>query len=483
MHILLITPWLTIGGADRVHLDLMRQLTRRGCRFSVVTTLPAKHEWRPLFEELTPDVVTLHPTIAPAQQPAFARDLIRSRGIHAVLIGNSQFGYALLPYLRSCCRDVAFLDLLHAVEPRWRDGGYPRLSLDHAAWLDLSITVSRDLRDWMIARGGDPARIEVCYANIDADVWNPALFARAALRRAFGIPPRAPLILVIGRLSSEKRPRLAVRILREVARQGIAFHALIIGDGPERPVLERMLRDPLLLNVRLTGALPEERVREVMAAGDILLLPSAREGIALVLYEAMAMGMVPVVADVGGQRELATPDCGMLIPSSKSEEAAYVAALAGLLRDPARRAAMGAQARRRIVDHFRIDQMGDRMEMLFRRAVERAMGAEHPIPTEGDAARSAVEAIRLARHARDVARLWQVDGYSEDASLSPVRRAVLSVVRSMRQWLRPWYRRLVARDGHPFSRGVVAVRDRVVAWVYAEASGERMERRPPGRRV
>ena len=121
MRILLMTPFLTIGGADRLNLDVVQQLARRGFRFSVVATLPHAHEWRPLFESITPDVVTLHPTIAPEQQPAFVCDLIRSRDIQTLLISNSQFGYALLPYLRRHCPDVVVLDLICCM--RWKRTG------------------------------------------------------------------------------------------------------------------------------------------------------------------------------------------------------------------------------------------------------------------------------------------------------------------------------------------------------------------------
>ena len=50
MRILLMTPFLTIGGADRLNLDVVRQLTGRRFRFSVVATLPHAHEWRPLSD-------------------------------------------------------------------------------------------------------------------------------------------------------------------------------------------------------------------------------------------------------------------------------------------------------------------------------------------------------------------------------------------------------------------------------------------------
>ncbi len=294
------------------------------------------------------------------------------------------------------------------------------------------------------------------------NVWNPAHFDRATIRQAFGIPLNLPLILFVGRLATEKRPRLAVRILRDVAQRGVPFSALIIGDGPERSVLERILRDPVLRNVQLAGALPPEQVLEALAAADLLLLPSAREGIAVTLYEAMAMGVVPVAVDVGGQRELVTPDCGILVPPSGDEATAYAAAIIGLLTDPTRRAAMGVRARQRIVDHFRLDLMGDRVESFIWRAVEHSARAGHAIPTPEEAAQSAIEAIQLACQACDVARLWKTGGYTGNAELPPARRAALRIVRGARKHLRPWYRRLAARDGSRLQRGVLIVRDWVV---------------------
>ncbi|MDW8234318.1 MAG: glycosyltransferase family 1 protein, partial [Roseiflexaceae bacterium] len=135
---------------------------------------------------------------------------------------------------------------------------------------------------------------------------------------------------------------------------------------------------------------------------------------------------------------------------------------------PVRRAAMSARARQRMIDHFRIDQFGERIEMLIRRASDPAARSDRPIPTEGEAARSASDAINLARQSQNVARLWQIGGYADDVPLPPARRAALQIMRIARQRLRPWYRRLVNRDGHPLSRGVVAVRDWIVEWVYRE---------------
>lgn len=464
MRILLITPYLTVGGADRYNLNLVRLLAARGHTLSVIATLPGAHEWKPLFGSVTPDVTLLADTVDVERQPAFVRDVVRSRDIQAVVVTNSQLGYALLPYLRHHCPDVALVDIVHAVEEHWLDGGYPRVSLNHAGWIDLTVAVSQDLRGWMVARGGDPARITVCTANIDADEWNPALYDRRALRDSLGIAADIPVILFVGRLALEKRPRLAVEVMRELTRRGLPYAGLLIGDGPERQPLENALRDPLLKQVRLLGTASAERVRELMAAADIVFQPSAREGIALALYEAMAMGCAVVAADVGGQRELVTPDCGTLVAPAPDEAAEYAEALAGLLTDPERRAMMGVNARRWIVGQFRLEQLGERFETQLDAAVARLYSTPRLSVNQDEARASEARAIAQARHDRDVARLWRNHGGDGDLSLA--RRGALALVRIVRSLFRPLFRRIAARDGHWFTRVVLRVRDRLVGWVY-----------------
>ncbi len=468
MRILLIVPFLKMGGADRFNLDLARMLTGRGHTLSIIATLPGTHEWHPQFAAITPDITLLSHIARPERHPAFLRDLIRSRSTGAVIVSNSQLGYAALPYLRAHCPDVPFLDFLHMEEEHWHNGGYPQISLEQARNLDLTIVSSQHLRAWMLARGGDPARIAVCYTSIDQDAWNPSCAGRDATRQALDLPHNESVILFAARLVPQKRPRMVLDVLQRCSNAGARFTALIAGDGPERGWLERMIRRRRLAQVRILGAVSNDRVRELLAASDIFFLPSAHEGIALTLYEAMAMGVVPVAADVGGQRELVTPDCGILVPPSGDETAAYVTAIIGLLTDPVRRAAMGGRARQRIVDHFRLDLMGDRMDAFIRHAVEHSVRAGRATPAPEEAERSAIEAIQLARQARNVARLWETGGYAGDVDLSPARRVALRIVRSARKHLRPWYRRLAARDDSRLRRGVLTVRDRVVRWVYRE---------------
>ena len=75
-RILFIVPWLTIGGADKFNLDLVRMLSRRGYEFTIVTTRAADHPWLHKFAQITPDIFLLHHFLQHADYPRFLNYLI-----------------------------------------------------------------------------------------------------------------------------------------------------------------------------------------------------------------------------------------------------------------------------------------------------------------------------------------------------------------------------------------------------------------------
>jgi glycosyltransferase involved in cell wall biosynthesis len=89
----------------------------------------------------------------------------------------------------------------------------------------------------------------------------------------------------------------------------------------------------------------------VYAASDVFIAPSEIEGIARSLYEAMAMGCIPVVSDVGGQRELVVPGTGSLVPADGDDATRYVDGVRPFL-DRASRERASAAARAHIVSTF-----------------------------------------------------------------------------------------------------------------------------------
>jgi glycosyltransferase involved in cell wall biosynthesis/GT2 family glycosyltransferase len=371
-RILMLLPWLVVGGADTVNLDLAEQFTARNYEITICTTLPSDNPWLAEFARFTPDIFNLPNFLRTVDFPRFLLYLIHSRQIDLMIISNSYLGYQLLPFLRAHCPQVAFVDYIHIEEEYWKNGGYPRAGVGYQELLDLNIVSTHHLKEWMVGQGGDPTRIEVCHTNIDPTRWNPANFSSAEIRKELGVTGDMPLILYAGRICEQKRPRLFAEVIRRLAHvEKLNFTCLVVGDGEDLPFLQEFVQEyHLKPYVRFLGIVTLERFQELLVAADIFFLPSKMEGISVALFEAMAMQTVSVGAEVGGQRELVTPECGFLIPRGENELQEYVSVLKRLIESPELRASMGQAGRRRIVEHFTIERMAERMVELLNRAQE-----------------------------------------------------------------------------------------------------------------
>ncbi|MDQ2902502.1 MAG: glycosyltransferase [Chloroflexota bacterium] len=458
-RVLFLVPWLTIGGADKFNLDLMRSLSKCGYEFTIAATLRSTHPWLHEFTSITPDVFCLHQFLHYADYPRFLNYLIQSRQIDALLISNSELAYSLMPFLRAQHPNLAMLDYTHLEEDQWKNGGYPRMSVQAGTQLDLHITSTQYLKQWMAARGVDPEGIQVCHTNIDANEWSPQSYDSATIRKQLSIPAETPVILFVGRVTAQKRPLVFVKIMQELVARNPHCIALIVGDGEKLPAMKACVKkNSLEQHIRFMGALPNKQVREVMAVSDILLLPSASEGLALVLFECMAMEMVPVAADCGGHPELVTPECGFLIPQSEQEIAEYVRILHQLLANPQQRQEMARNARQRISEHFDLQEMAAGMEEAFRQARQHARTRPS---TTGDLALAyqtahiAIEYMRMTELAewlwseRATIPLWQAARRVREALL-PIGSQRYNVYKRFRQALR-WSGRLVRRINARFS--------------------------------
>jgi glycogen synthase len=152
-----------------------------------------------------------------------------------------------------------------------------------------------------------------------------------------------PRVLFVGRLAPQK----GVRVL--VAAAGLledeSAQVLLVGDGPERPALEREA-ERLGVGGRLhfVGFLAHERLPAVMSHADLLVLPSLYEELGTVLLEAMQAGLPIVASKTGGIPDVIEDGVnGMLVPPGDPE--AIALAIDRLLanRDLARQLSEGAQ--------------------------------------------------------------------------------------------------------------------------------------------
>lgn len=335
-RILFILPWMVTGGADRMNLDLIEGLTSKGVDITACITLKGDHRWADQYYRLTPDIFVLPNVLRSADYPRFLAYLIQSRRIETVLIVGSTLGYQLLPYLKATSPSVAFLDLCHVEEPHWMNGGHPRFGVGYQDILDLNVVSTGHLSEWMQERGADSSRIRVLYSGIRTAQSTRRTGFRAQLRLELNIPTHLPVIVFAGRLCEQKRPALLAEILKASRDSGLKFRALILGDGELRGQLEVLLnRYQLTEVVQMLGSVSHARWLEVLVASDLFLMPSQYEGISIALLEAMAAGVVPVVACVGGQGEITSGLEAFIIPHGPTELQDYLTALSRLITDSA----------------------------------------------------------------------------------------------------------------------------------------------------
>jgi glycosyltransferase involved in cell wall biosynthesis len=187
---------------------------------------------------------------------------------------------------------------------------------------------------------------------------------RDTARRELALGGDEVVGLMLTRLEPRKQPLLAARAATRVRASGIPFLLLVAGDGPQRAELEA-LDGPAL---RLLGF--RDDAQRLIAAADLFVLVSEREGLSLALLEAMGGGLPAVVSDGPGNPEAVGEDAGIVVPTGNED--ALVRALAELATDPGRRSAGGAAARRRVEERFTVGQMLHHVDAAYRQALQRA---------------------------------------------------------------------------------------------------------------
>jgi glycosyltransferase involved in cell wall biosynthesis len=188
-----------------------------------------------------------------------------------------------------------------------------------------------------------PARIRVAHNGIRLErLRSVPADARLRTRRALEIAPESPVIALIARLYPEKGARSMLAMMSEIAKSCPDVILLVAGDGPERTACEQLTQTLELGRVvRFLGN--RDDVPELLAASDLLVVPSASEGLGFSAIEALAAGRPVVAFDVGGLSEIVSDGAnGRLIPAG--DQRAFVDAVVTLLRDRPLLKAFGERA-------------------------------------------------------------------------------------------------------------------------------------------
>jgi glycosyltransferase involved in cell wall biosynthesis len=288
----------------------------------------------------------------------FFRFLRRERidVLHAHKFGSNMWGTAI--------GRMARVPVIVAHEHTWSFEGQPLRRLGDreliARGSSAFIAVSQEDRRRMIeVEGIDPEDVMFLPNGIPA----PPPPSGADVRAELGIPAQAPVIGTVSVMRPQKALDVLLRASRRLADEFPGLRVLIAGEGDRREALEELTAELGLQDtVMFLGVRTD--VPDVLAALDVAVSTSDFEGSPLSVMEYMEAARPVVATRVGGVPDLIDDGVhGRLVEPQDPD--AFAAAVAEVLRDPARAAEMGRRAQERRRAEFDIDVMVRRLEELY----------------------------------------------------------------------------------------------------------------------
>jgi glycosyltransferase involved in cell wall biosynthesis len=352
--LLLALPFLSIGGAEKLLFTLVQGLVERGYHVSIITTIVLPDTMKKdngLFDPLTASVYHL-PELFPDSRfwPEFIHYLLRRYAVRTLLMAGCEFVYHMLPDIDRHFPDVRVIDQL------FNDTGHIANNRYYKGLIDLNIVPSQALANTLIDNcGEDPEKVKIIPHGVAADV--PTYRDSAGIPSGSGLPARSAgkfLVSFFGRLSEEKSPRTFVEIARRLSSHADIDFCLT-GEGPERAaVLELISRYRLEERIFAPGFVPD--VRPLIAASDVVVVPSRLDGMPLIVLESQMFGKPVVGSAVGSLPEMIADGLtGFLCPVN--DVAAFCARIEELHAAPGLCRQMGERARAAAVGRYDAGKM------------------------------------------------------------------------------------------------------------------------------
>ncbi|BDA65356.1 glycogen synthase [Actinomyces capricornis] len=350
------------------------------------------------------DGVTGYPEIAELEEAnaalrTFGVDLEMAQGTAGTDLVHSHTWYAnLAGHLAGLLHGIPHVISAHSLEPLrpWKaeqlGGGYAlsswaeKTAYEGAAGI---IAVSNGMREDILRSypAVDPERVKVVHNGIDLEAWQrpegeQADAEAAATLARLGIDPDRPTVVFVGRITRQKG---LPHLLRACEMLPDDVQLVLCAGAPDTPEIKAEvealvagLREKRTGVVWIEEMLPRPELIAVLAASDVFVCPSVYEPLGIVNLEAMAVGLPVVGSATGGIPDVIVEgETGLLVPIEQVQdgtgtpidparfEADLAERLAALVTDPARVAAMGAAARKRVEDHFAWEAIAKRTMEVY----------------------------------------------------------------------------------------------------------------------
>jgi glycosyltransferase involved in cell wall biosynthesis len=219
---------------------------------------------------------------------------------------------------------------------------------------DALLYIGEENRRAYLHYGARPGQLFFVPYSADAAVFRAARDRAtrdpAAARARWGIPDGKVVLLFAGKLTPRKHPEAALELAAD-PQLSDRVHLVVAGSGPMEASLKAMVQGQCVENVSFLGFVNQSALPDVYGIADVFVMPSEREPWGIVVNEAMAAGVVPVVSDaVGAMADLVHQmETGIHFPSGDWK--AMRDAVTLVVRDHDLRHAMAARAMERAAEY------------------------------------------------------------------------------------------------------------------------------------
>jgi glycosyltransferase involved in cell wall biosynthesis len=243
----------------------------------------------------------------------------------------------------------------------WKGRSERLIDRQLATWCDCLVGNSCAVVDFYREIGVPDDRLVMIHSGIDAA--EPPVIDREAVRAELGFGRRAPLVLFAGRLAEQKRVNDLLKALDLLQHVQPDLCSVIVGDGPLRAHLEEIAQAyDLKSRVRFLGHCND--VPRLLTAADLVVLPSAYEGLPNIVLEAMWFRKPVVATAAPGTTEVVVDgETGLLVPVGNT--VCLARAIRDVIRNPALAERLGQAGRARADAHFRTDAMVTQFAELY----------------------------------------------------------------------------------------------------------------------
>ena len=361
MHCVYFPP--EVGGLESHVYYLCRALVRRGHQVTVVTSrsLPGvpEHEimegievWRTWFPSRDPAGWALHSVFSldRTMKAAATADVLHAQAFASVLPCARAARKRGLP-LVTTYHTSHFL--MRAESRRWKPVLRRLVEMS-----DYSLAASDEIAG-VAERLAPGTSVEAVTNGVETDLFRRVKPELETIDR--------PRIIVPRRLFEKNGVEYFVRALPAIVAE-VDVEAVFVGDGPEREKLEGLVDElGVREHVRFLGAQPNTEMPALLSSADLAVFPSLMEATSVAALECMSCELPVAASRVGGLPEIVDDSVGALFEPAEPEDLARV--VVGLLgRDDL--AALGAQARERVVRHWSNARLADRHLEIYTDLIE-----------------------------------------------------------------------------------------------------------------